>query len=195
MKTSLKIKTALFMSLLIGISPLGYAKQKVVVINDTSALQIEPASRYNLKFKDGNYFKAVKGASITITDQEISFAEKDGSKHRYTPSDLQEADRRYGNNVLKGTGIGALSGLALGAAVGVPAMAGAGCDDSEDIGDCKALGAIVGVGMLGVGTAVGSLIGLGIGLAIPKKETFHIVPVVAHDEKQTVGGAAVSFAF
>jgi hypothetical protein len=185
---------ALFMSLVCLRESAVLAKEKPVVTQSVSQVQIEPTKKYTFNLKDGRVIKRIKGSNVVVLGDSWTARDRKGKAYSFSSEEIIQIQVIRGNHLLRGAGIGALAGLALGAAIGIPAIAdnGGDCDegwDCENLGDFVGIVALTGLTTLGVG------IGGTVGLATPKTETIRIVPVIVHDEKQTVGGAAVSFAF
>lgn len=190
---------ALFMSLICVGEPLVLAKEKPMIVQSVAQVQIQPSKKYNFKLKDGKVFKKIRGSAVTINPDQWVVTDKKGQSHQFNSDQLAEVQVLSGNRALMGLGIGSVVGVILGAAIAIPKFNDKprdrivpGCDDDcsmETAGPVKSIGSFVGISSLVAGA------GAVAGLMVPKKQSIHIVPLVAHDEKTTVGGAAVSFAF
>lgn len=134
---------------------------------------------------------SVVGDTIMRRDDQLIVRTKEGLEHRFRLAEVEkikEYGEKKGSYWLPGLGIGFLAGaIVAGAAV-------IGVYECQPKTDCDGPG--LGLVTLGsVGAVVGSFVGAGIGLGIPKRKKIIINPLLLKEEDQTYVGGGLTLNF
>lgn len=128
----------------------------------------DPETKYQIVAKNGWRSDFFKGHQIQFSDIQTKLPNNTQLYNQQIDSVIEK--RKSGRNTLKGLGIGSGVGVVIGAIILGAALSS---DNSscEDKGECAGIAAFGGIVGFGVSTALGSLLGLGIGALSPKYKT------------------------
>jgi hypothetical protein len=180
--SNLKILVSLIL-VLIQLQCVGAPKE--VSLRNTPNFTFNQSYKYKIISKGhSDYKRSQSFDSQKQVGSELSFDPqlqtiKSGSVKEFSlqeiDSIIEYTDIKQGRQWAKGMGYGALGGVAIGSVILGLALS-ADNSECEDRGECAGLSAIAGtMGFIG-STILGTLIGLGVGLALPKKVKRVYVP-------------------
>ncbi len=184
---------SLFLAVAINVTPgLALASKKEIKAVSVSEMRFDPQIKYIVRLKNSSTDLKSKGEDMRIVGDTLVLATQKGVIKRVPLSDVNYLVKSEGTYGGRGLGFGALGGLALGTAFGLPILL-SDCPPKTD--DCRMYHRVSGVIAMAGGTILGAAIGSAIGLATPKGQKYRIAPVAAFNGKETQVGLGVGGSF